>query len=88
MFDRDNRIAEAFGLVFSFTNDLREVYLGLGVDLTKANGNPDWTLPMPARYIVDADGTIRYARVAPDYTVRPEPDETVEALEALSVRSR
>jgi len=39
---------------------------------------------MPARYIVDTDGTVRYARVGADYTRRPEPDETVSALRELA----
>jgi len=39
---------------------------------------------MPARYIVDTGGTIRYARVNADYTVRPEPSETLEALRGLT----
>ena len=39
---------------------------------------------MPARYIVDKDGVIRYTRVNADYTVRPEPSETLEALRALA----
>lgn len=38
---------------------------------------------MPARLIVDRDGIIRYADINPDYTVRPEPEETLEALKAL-----
>ena len=40
---------------------------------------------MPARLIVDRDGVIRYADINPDYTVRPEPEETLEALKALKV---
>ena len=39
---------------------------------------------MPARFIVDAGGVIRYAQADPDYTTRPEPDETLQALRTLS----
>jgi hypothetical protein len=39
---------------------------------------------MPARYIIDSSSVVRYARVEPDYTHRPEPDETVEALRRLA----
>ena len=38
---------------------------------------------MPARYLIDREGKIRAADVNPDYTVRPEPSETVAALRAL-----
>jgi len=41
-------------------------------------------LPMPARYIIDKAGTIRAADVNADYTIRPEPSETLRQLRTLS----
>ena len=38
---------------------------------------------MPARYVIDRDGTVKYAVVHADYTKRPEPEETLAALKAL-----
>jgi peroxiredoxin len=76
-------VAKQLGLVFALPEDLRQIYLGLGIDLPKANGDDFWTLPMPARYVVDRTGTIRAADVDPDYTHRTEPAETVAALRAL-----
>jgi peroxiredoxin len=38
---------------------------------------------MPGRFIIDRSGIIRYAEVNPDYTVRPEPEETLSVLEKL-----
>lgn len=49
-------------------------------DLEAYNGDDAWTLPMPARYVVDRGGIVRWASVSPDYTVRPDPAETVDAL--------
>ncbi|MBW2239791.1 MAG: AhpC/TSA family protein, partial [Deltaproteobacteria bacterium] len=40
-------------------------------------------LPMPARYVIDQNSVVRSADVNPDYTVRPEPDETVEFLRKM-----
>lgn len=40
-------------------------------------------VPHPAAVLVDMEGTIRYMRVDEDYSVRPEPDELIEALQAL-----
>ena len=81
--DRGNKVAEAFGIAFSFPEDLKNLYLKFGIDLPKHNGDDSWTLPMPARFIIDRDSTIRYAEVDPDYTVRPEPEHTIEALKNL-----
>ena len=35
---------------------------------------------LPARFIIDRDGIIRYANADPDYTGRPEPSDTVRVL--------
>jgi hypothetical protein len=39
---------------------------------------------MPARYLIDKSGIIRAADVNADYTIRPEPSQTVQQLQALS----
>ena len=81
--DPGNRVAEAYGLAYTVPEDLKGVYLDMGIDLSEYNGDDTWRLPMPARYIVDQDRVIRYARINPDHTQRPEPIETVKALEML-----
>jgi peroxiredoxin len=78
--DKGNRIASRFGLVYGFPDDLRELYRNFGIDLERYNGDDSWTLPMPARFILDQKGTIISADVNPDYTIRPEPDEIIEIL--------
>jgi hypothetical protein len=37
---------------------------------------------MPARYVIDHEGIIRAADVNADYTIRPEPSETLRQLRA------
>jgi peroxiredoxin len=81
--DTGNRVASEFGLTFKLPEDLRQVYAKFGVDLKKYNGDESWTLPMPARLVIDSSGTVRSADVDPDYTIRPEPTETVRVREAL-----
>lgn len=81
--DAGNEVAACFGLRFEVPADLREIYAGFGIDLEASNGDASGTLAMPARYVIGADSVIRYARVHPDYTRRPESDETLHALEAL-----
>ena len=81
--DPGNRVAKKFGLVYKFPQDLKQVYLKFGIDLEKFNGDDSWTLPIPARYIIDASGIIRYRESDPDYTIRPEPKDTIQALKVL-----
>ncbi|MHC4940527.1 MAG: thioredoxin domain-containing protein [Planctomycetota bacterium] len=79
LFDEGNALGRRLGLVWSFPDDLREVYLGFGVDLS----DHDWKLPMPARYVIDRDGIVAAADIHPDYTTRPEPEETLEIVTSL-----
>lgn len=82
--DRGNRVASRYGLVYTVGAELREIYRDKwGIDLPRFNGDDSWTLPIPARFLVDGSGVIRWAQSHPDYTKRPEPAETVGALIAL-----
>ena len=81
--DRGNEVARRYGLAFSLPEDLRGVYRSFGLDLATAHGDDTWTLPMPARFVIDRKGVIRSADVDPDYTVRTEPSETLSVLRSL-----
>jgi peroxiredoxin len=85
--DRGNEVAARFGLRFSLPDYLREVYRTFPLDLEKFNGDASWTLPMPARFLIDQDGIIRWAESDPDYTTRPEPEDTLEALRVLQEKT-
>ena len=78
--DQGGQTAAAFGIRFRLPDDLIQVYKGFGVDLPGINGEPSWTLPMPARYVIAPNGSIVYAEVSPDYTRRPDPSELLPAL--------
>jgi peroxiredoxin len=78
--DTHNDVAAAFGLRFNLPDYLVDLYKSLKNDLPSFNGDPSWTLPMPARYVIGRDGIIEYADVNPDYTRRPEPEELLPVL--------
>src|SRR5262249_44912792 len=40
--DFGNRVAEAYGLVFTLPDDLRSIYLKFGIDLARGNGDGTW----------------------------------------------
>jgi peroxiredoxin len=78
------KTAEQFGLVFTLPDYLRELYKSFGSTLDRFHEEPEYRLPMPARYVIDKEGVIGAADVNADYTIRPEPFETIKALRALS----
>lgn len=83
LYDRGNEVARSFGLVHTLPPDLRDVYRQFEVDLVRLNGDDSWTLPMPARYVIDRAGIIRAADANADYTLRPEPSQTLAAVRQL-----
>jgi peroxiredoxin len=76
--------ARRYGLAFDLPEDLAAAYDRLGFDLQRVNGGHPRTLPMPATYVVDRAGTIRWAFVDTDYTARAEPSDILAALDALA----
>lgn len=84
-YDSGNEIADAFSLKHRFSDDLRKVYESFGVDIAAINGDAaGWTLPLPARYIVDESGTVLDAAVNADYKRRPEVTRTIDKLRKLA----
>ena len=81
--DPRNDYAAKRGLRFSFSDELKKVYDGFKVDLAKVNGDPSWTLSISARLLVDQSGIVRVADIDPDYTIRPEPQKTLDDVKAL-----
>ena len=57
--DPGNQVAAEYGLRWAFPEDLKALYLQFGIDLAEAHGEDSWTLPVPARYIIDQDGIVR-----------------------------
>ena len=82
--DPGNQFAEKLGLRHVLPEDLRSVYSQFGIVLPETGSDDSWSLPLPARYVFDSDGTIQYAAVHADYRKRPEPDETVEVIEQMT----
>ncbi|MGH9565362.1 MAG: peroxiredoxin-like family protein [Candidatus Angelobacter sp.] len=81
--DEGNNAAREFGLVYTVPEHQKTVYRRAFVNLPFANGDDSWTLPIPATYIVDRAGTVRYRWANEDYTERPEPVDIVEKLRTL-----
>jgi peroxiredoxin len=78
------KTAEQFRLVFTLPDYLRDLYKSFGNALDKFHDEPEYRLPMPARYVVDKQGIIRAADVNADYTIRLEPSETLRQLRMLT----
>jgi peroxiredoxin len=81
--DLGNALAKQCGLVFTLPEALRPIYAAWEIDIPEHNADDSFELPIPATYIVDGDGKIRYAFVDMDYSRRLEPDIIIEQLNKL-----
>ncbi|MGD3106447.1 peroxiredoxin-like family protein [Streptomyces sp. YGL11-2] len=75
--------ATRYGLSFDLPDDLAAVYESFGFDLQRVNGGHPRTLPLPATYVIDRGGIIRWAFIDTDYTARAEPADILAALDTL-----
>ena len=82
--DKNGELADKFGIRWSLQDYVIPVHDGFGVNLPTIHGDGQWNLPMPARYVVDTDGSIAYAEVNPDYTRRPEPADLFPIVDNLA----
>ena len=82
--DVDQAVSADYGLVFGLPDAAREAQDRLDAPLDRVNADGSWRLPVPATYVVAADGRIRWAYVADDYTRRAEPAKVIEAVRELA----
>lgn len=86
--DTDNRVGAAFGLVYTFPDDLQAIYRDVfKLDIAAINASAVWQLPMAARFVIGQDGTILDVKVDPDYRFRPEPADTLALVRSLAPRT-
>lgn len=83
--DKSGELAAKLGIRWTLQDYVIPVHDGFGVHLPRIHGDGQWNLPMPARYVVDTDGSsIAYAEVNPDYTRLPEPADLFPVFDNLA----
>ena len=83
--DQDNVIARAYDIAIETDPLLKPMYQRLGHDLPKLNGTGDWTVPLPATFVIGRDGRVALSHVEPVRTRRLEPAAVIAALRTLLV---
>lgn len=82
--DNELAAAKAFGLAYRVDEQTFKALEGYGLDIEEASGHAHHLLPVPAAMVIDTDGVVRFRYYNPDYRVRVDPDELLEAArEAL-----
>jgi peroxiredoxin len=81
--DGGNRVAAQFGLSYRVPGYQQAIFERVFINLPFTNGDDRWELPIPATYLIGADGVVAEAWADPDYEQRPEPEEILERLSRL-----
>ena len=82
--DPGSRLASRIGVAFQQADEVLDAQRRLGLDLAQVNAEASIELPMPTVLIVDADRTVRFVDVQPDYTSRTEVADIVDGLAGLA----
>jgi peroxiredoxin len=82
--DSAEEAMRAFGIGYLVDAATIKQYAGYGIDLTKASGNAQPALPVPAVYIVDGAGVLQFSYVHPDYRVRVPAEVVLAAARAIA----
>ena len=83
--DVSNTVANQFGLLFTLDERIQSLYTGFGIDFEHYYGDKSFKLPLPATYVINQDGIITYAFLSEDYTLRAEPEDVLNALQAENI---
>ncbi|MFD8079999.1 peroxiredoxin-like family protein [Streptomyces sp. NPDC059718] len=81
--DPGNQLATALGILTHPSDGVRESQAAFGLDVASGNSDGTANIPMPTTVLVDADGTIRWIDVHPNYTTRTEPQQILDAVASL-----
>ncbi|WP_231465148.1 peroxiredoxin family protein [Pedobacter sp. Leaf132] len=68
--DRDYKIMKAYKVDFVMEESLVSKYKTYGIDVAKNNGALNAVLPVPATYIIDKSGKIKFVQFDKDYKKR------------------
>ncbi len=80
--------ARAFGIAFQVPAEQLARYRRFGIDLEAASGRTHHQLPVPSVFLVEAGGTIRWLYSNPDYRIRPDNQQLLEAARRFAVPER
>lgn len=76
-----------FGIAFKVDEPTTRRYQDYDIDIDRASGDSHHALPVPAVFLVDAEGVIRFSYVDPDYTRRTPAAVILAAARAVREQS-
>lgn len=85
--DVQNKVAKKYNLVVPMKEKVGDI-LKQHIDFKKYHGDDSMELPFPASYVIDQEGNIQFAFIDPDYKLRAEPQDIIDALKAIAQKKK
>ncbi len=86
VYDKHNQIARSFNIAYDLGKDEVELLSEWKIDLANTSENGNWSLPVPATYVIAQDKTVAFQFADVDFRTRCCPDELVDELKRLAQR--
>jgi peroxiredoxin len=86
--DFGNQLGHRFGIVFTADEASQKSALEKGNNMGETTGTGTWDLPMPAVIVIDQEHIVRFVAVSPDWLVRTEADEIIDAVRGMTSTSK
>ena len=83
VYDRNNQIARLFNIVYELGEDEIDLFKSWDLRVDQINDSGNWTLPIPATYLISQDRTVAYQFADVDIRSRCCPDDLLEELKRL-----
>jgi peroxiredoxin len=84
--DSDAEAMKAFGIAFRLDDGTLQKYKEYGIDLEEASGEDHHALPIPAVFLIDQKGKIRWVHANPDYKKRVSNEKLVAAAKKAAAK--
>jgi peroxiredoxin len=86
--DPDLVAHKAFRMVHTTSEQERQALKSFGIDLEGASGRQHHSFAVPGLFLIDKEGTVRWAHAEGDYKVRPKVEQVLAAMdEALAPKA-
>ncbi len=82
----DNGYALSLNLAIWVGAEVQELMASAGRDLPRYQGNDAWMLPIPASFVVDAEGIVRARFIDPDYRKRMAIEDLLQAVREARIQ--
>ena len=78
--DSNSELSVKLGINFELPKILKPIYESFEINIKRHNGNSNYSLPVPATYVINSDFEIIYSFKNIDYKKRSSPEEIIDFL--------